>query len=121
MNKLSTEKRAQIIRCLVEGNSIRSTVRITDAAKNTASMIEESKTNSDNGVAATAEVTNLLNDIVEGIEDQIADDIRNNANIDDIIEGGSDPDVLAGRTGCHGCSRGELCPKRKRCSTEEMS
>jgi hypothetical protein len=33
----------------------------------------------------------------------------------------SDPDVLAGRTGCHGCSRGELCPKRKRCSTEEMS
>jgi len=35
MNKLSTEKRAQIISCLVEGNSIRSTVRITGAAKNT--------------------------------------------------------------------------------------
>jgi hypothetical protein len=33
----------------------------------------------------------------------------------------SDPDVLAGRMGCHGCSRGELCPKRIRCSTEEMS
>ncbi len=35
MNKLNTEKRAQIIRCLVEGNSIRSTVRITGASKNT--------------------------------------------------------------------------------------
>jgi hypothetical protein len=35
MNKLSTEKRAQIIGCLVEGMSIRATVRITGAAKNT--------------------------------------------------------------------------------------
>ena len=35
MNKLSTEKRVQVIRCLVEGNSIRSTVRITGVAKNT--------------------------------------------------------------------------------------
>jgi IS1 family transposase len=35
MNRLSTEKRAQIIGCLVEGNSIRATVRITGAAKNT--------------------------------------------------------------------------------------
>jgi len=35
MNKLSTSKRAAIIRCLVEGNSIRSTVRITGASKNT--------------------------------------------------------------------------------------
>lgn len=35
MNKLSTSKRAEIIRCLVEGNSIRSTVRITGASKNT--------------------------------------------------------------------------------------
>jgi len=35
MNKLSTEKRVQVIRCLVEGNSIRSTVRITGIAKNT--------------------------------------------------------------------------------------
>jgi len=35
MNRLSTEKRAQIIACLVEGMSIRSTVRITGAAKNT--------------------------------------------------------------------------------------
>ncbi len=35
MNKLSTEKRVQVIKCLVEGNSIRSTVRITGIAKNT--------------------------------------------------------------------------------------
>lgn len=35
MNRLSTTKRAEIIRCLVEGNSIRSTVRIRGAAKNT--------------------------------------------------------------------------------------
>ena len=35
MNRLSTTKRAEIIRCLVEGNSIRSTVRITGPAKNT--------------------------------------------------------------------------------------
>jgi len=35
MNRLSTERRAEIVRCLVEGNSIRSTVRITGAAKNT--------------------------------------------------------------------------------------
>lgn len=35
MNRLSTERRAQIIGCLTEGMSIRSTVRITGAAKNT--------------------------------------------------------------------------------------
>jgi IS1 family transposase len=35
MNRLSTEKRAQVIGCLVEGNSIRATVRMTGAAKNT--------------------------------------------------------------------------------------
>lgn len=35
MNRLSTEKRAQVIGCLVEGNSIRGTVRMTDVAKNT--------------------------------------------------------------------------------------
>ena len=39
MNRLSTERRAQIIRCLVEGNSIRSTVRITGAAKNTVTKL----------------------------------------------------------------------------------
>jgi IS1 family transposase len=35
MNRLSTEKRAQIIGALVEGNSIRATVRMSGAAKNT--------------------------------------------------------------------------------------
>ncbi len=35
MNRLSRAERAQIIRALVEGNSIRSTVRITGFAKNT--------------------------------------------------------------------------------------
>ena len=35
MNKLDTAKRAQIIGCLVEGNSIRATCRMTGAAKNT--------------------------------------------------------------------------------------
>lgn len=35
MNKMSTERRAAVVRCLVEGNSIRSTVRMTGAAKNT--------------------------------------------------------------------------------------
>lgn len=35
MNKLDIKKRAQILACLVEGNSIRATVRMTGAAKNT--------------------------------------------------------------------------------------
>jgi hypothetical protein len=35
MNKLSAARRAQVVRALVEGNSIRSTVRMTGAAKNT--------------------------------------------------------------------------------------
>ncbi len=35
MNKLPAEQRAQVISCLVEGNSIRATVRLTGAAKNT--------------------------------------------------------------------------------------
>ena len=35
MNQLSTEERAQIIRCLVEGNSIRSTRRMTGFGRNT--------------------------------------------------------------------------------------
>lgn len=35
MNKLTDAKRAEVIRCIVEGNSIRSTVRITGVAKNT--------------------------------------------------------------------------------------
>jgi IS1 family transposase len=35
MNKLSIERRARIIGCLVEGNSLRATARMTDTAKNT--------------------------------------------------------------------------------------
>lgn len=35
MNTLTREKRIQVLRALVEGNSIRATVRITGAAKNT--------------------------------------------------------------------------------------
>ena len=35
MNKLKTDKRAQIIRCLVEGNSLRATARLVDCSINT--------------------------------------------------------------------------------------
>lgn len=35
MNKLNTAKRAQVVGCLVEGMSVRATVRITGVAKNT--------------------------------------------------------------------------------------
>jgi IS1 family transposase len=35
MNRLDANRRAQVIRCLVEGNSINSTVRMTSVAKNT--------------------------------------------------------------------------------------
>jgi len=35
MNKLTLQRRAQVLGCLVEGNSIRATVRMTGAAKNT--------------------------------------------------------------------------------------
>lgn len=38
-NRLSTEQRARIIGCLVEGNSIRATVRMTGAAKNTVAKL----------------------------------------------------------------------------------
>jgi IS1 family transposase len=39
MNRLSTERRAQIVGCLVEGMSIRATVRMTGAAKNTVTKL----------------------------------------------------------------------------------
>src|SRR5437588_12401969 len=39
MNRLSTEKRAQVVAALVEGNSIRATVRMTGAAKNTVTKL----------------------------------------------------------------------------------
>jgi hypothetical protein len=35
MNKLSNQERARVVACLVEGNSIRATTRMTGAAKNT--------------------------------------------------------------------------------------
>jgi len=35
MNKLSTERRGQVLSCLVESMSIRATVRVTGVAKNT--------------------------------------------------------------------------------------
>jgi IS1 family transposase len=42
MNRLSVERRAQVVACLVEGMSIRSTTRITGAAKNTVvKLVEE--------------------------------------------------------------------------------
>jgi len=39
MNRLSTERRAQVVRALVEGNSIRATVRMTGVAKNTVAKL----------------------------------------------------------------------------------
>ena len=39
MNRLSKTDRVNVIRCLVEGNSIRSTVRITGVAKNTVAKL----------------------------------------------------------------------------------
>ena len=39
MNKLSLEKKVQVIAALVEGNSIRSTCRMTGAAKGTVSRL----------------------------------------------------------------------------------
>ena len=39
MNRLSTEKRCQVVAALVEGCSIRSTVRMTGVAKNTVSKL----------------------------------------------------------------------------------
>jgi IS1 family transposase len=39
MNKLNYKERAKILACLVEGNSIRSTARITDRSKNTVTKL----------------------------------------------------------------------------------
>src|SRR5712691_4081786 len=39
MNKLDSSCRAQVIRCLVDGASIRATVRITGVAKNTVTKL----------------------------------------------------------------------------------
>src|ERR1035437_4834610 len=39
MNRLDDARRAMVIRCLVEGNSIRSAVRLTGIAKNTVTKL----------------------------------------------------------------------------------
>lgn len=39
MNKLDTKTRAMILRCLVEGNSVRATARLTDTSKNTVTKL----------------------------------------------------------------------------------
>lgn len=39
MNRLSTADRSRVIACLVEGNSIRATVRITGIAKKTVTRL----------------------------------------------------------------------------------
>jgi IS1 family transposase len=39
MNRLDDARRAMVIRCLVEGNSIRSTVRMIGVAKNTVTKL----------------------------------------------------------------------------------
>ena len=39
MNKLSIEKRTQVIQALVEGNSIRATCRMTETAKGTVTRL----------------------------------------------------------------------------------
>src|SRR5438309_523614 len=39
MNRLSQDKRAQVVGCLVEGMSVRGTVRVTGVAKNTVAKL----------------------------------------------------------------------------------
>ena len=58
MNRLSTEKRAQIVGSLVEGNSIRATVRMTGAAKNTITKLL-----ADVGLACVAYQDRVLRDL----------------------------------------------------------
>lgn len=58
MNRLSTEKRAAIIGSLVEGNSIRATIRMTGAAKNTVTKLLV-----DVGQAATDYQDEVLRDL----------------------------------------------------------
>ena len=58
MNRLSTEKRAQVIGSLVEGNSIRATVRMTGVAKNTVTKLL-----ADLGVACVSYQDRTLRDL----------------------------------------------------------
>jgi len=58
MNRLSTEKRAQIVGCLVEGMSIRATCRVTGAAKNTVAKLL-----GDLGAACSAYMAEVMVDL----------------------------------------------------------
>ena len=58
MNRLSPEKRAQVVRCLVEGNSIRATVRMTGVAKNTVTKLL-----ADLGIACSAHMDRAMRDL----------------------------------------------------------
>jgi IS1 family transposase len=58
MNRLAPEKRAQVVRCLVEGNSIRATVRMTGVAKNTVTKLLV-----DLGIACSAHMDRAMRDL----------------------------------------------------------
>ncbi|MFL5781246.1 MAG: IS1 family transposase [Thermoleophilaceae bacterium] len=58
MNRLTTERRAQVLGALVEGNSIRATVRMTGAAKNTVTKLL-----GDVGLAAVSYQDRVLRDL----------------------------------------------------------
>lgn len=58
MNTLSPEKRAQVVRCLVEGDSIRATVRITGVARNTVMKLLV-----DLGTACSAQMDRAMRDL----------------------------------------------------------
>ena len=58
MNRLSPEKRSQVVRCLVEGNSIRATVRMTGVAKNTVTKLLV-----DLGIACSARMDRARRDL----------------------------------------------------------
>jgi IS1 family transposase len=58
MNRLSTEKRKQVISCLVEGNSIRATCRMTGAAKGTVTKLL-----SDLGLVCSIHMDRVMRDL----------------------------------------------------------
>ena len=58
MNRLTTEKRAQVVRCLVEGNSLRATCRMTGVARNTVMKLLV-----DLGTACSAQMDRAMRDL----------------------------------------------------------
>lgn len=58
MNRLTNERRAQVVRCLVEGNSIRATVRMTGVARNTVMKLLV-----DLGTACSAQMDRAMRDL----------------------------------------------------------